>query len=250
MKVKNNILKRTLSLILALSVLLVSLPIMSFMTTAAATDDNRITDPVTWNNWQRVMGSSVGTTANAGGVWTDKSVFKTDDQTLQEYFADVDGLTVDDKDNNFLVALSAMASNKSIIGYSHAVTDTILVLDISNSMRYAQWGESSSDRNDVVQPMIDATNAAITELLKLNKLNRVGVVLYSSASGQRPASRVLMHLGRYTATKTETYNAGTPNDTSDDKTINVYFETDAECWKFGVRDCVVYFLGGANWRDN
>lgn len=34
------------------------------------------------------------------------------------------------------------------------------------------------------------------------------------------------------------------------KRLDLYFETDAECWRFGVRDCTVYFLGEANWRDN
>ena len=31
--------------------------------------------------------------------------------------------------------------------------------------------------------------------------------------------------------------------------LDLYFETDPECWEFGVRDCTVYFLGDANWRD-
>lgn len=30
--------------------------------------------------------------------------------------------------------------------------------------------------------------------------------------------------------------------------LDLYFETDAECWDFGIRDCTVYFLGDANWR--
>ena len=32
------------------------------------------------------------------------------------------------------------------------------------------------------------------------------------------------------------------------KRLDLYFETDPECWQFGVRDCTVYFLGEANWR--
>lgn len=31
--------------------------------------------------------------------------------------------------------------------------------------------------------------------------------------------------------------------------LDLYFETDPECWQFGIRDCTVYFLGDANWRD-
>lgn len=30
--------------------------------------------------------------------------------------------------------------------------------------------------------------------------------------------------------------------------LDLYFETDPECWQFGVRNCTVYFLGGANWK--
>ena len=34
------------------------------------------------------------------------------------------------------------------------------------------------------------------------------------------------------------------------KRIDLYMDTTAECIQFGVRECTVYFLGGANWRDN
>ncbi len=30
--------------------------------------------------------------------------------------------------------------------------------------------------------------------------------------------------------------------------LDLYFDTVAQCWQFGVRDCTVYFLGDANWR--
>lgn len=35
-----------------------------------------------------------------------------------------------------------------------------------------------------------------------------------------------------------------------DKRIDLYMESRAECIQFGVRKCNVYFLGDANWRDN
>lgn len=34
----------------------------------------------------------------------------------------------------------------------------------------------------------------------------------------------------------------------DGKRVDLYMETTAECFQFGVRDCTVYFLGDANWR--
>ena len=30
--------------------------------------------------------------------------------------------------------------------------------------------------------------------------------------------------------------------------LDLYFETDPECFQFGIRNCTVYFLGDANWR--
>lgn len=30
--------------------------------------------------------------------------------------------------------------------------------------------------------------------------------------------------------------------------IDLYFETDPECFQFGIRNCTIYFLGDANWR--
>ncbi len=91
----------------------------------------------------------------------------------------------------------------------------MLVLDISGSMGPGY----GTTYNDAVADMVTAANAAITSLQALNKHNRVGIVLYSSSS------QVLLPLDRYSTTNTETYNNGTPNDSSDDKVINVYLET-------------------------
>ena len=35
-----------------------------------------------------------------------------------------------------------------------------------------------------------------------------------------------------------------------DKRLDLYMPTLEEAFKFGVRNCTVYFLGGANWKDN
>ncbi len=48
------------------------------------------------------------------------------------------------------------------------------------------------------------------------------------------------------------YGIGTAEDCGGSikgKRLDLYFETDPECWQFGIRDCTVYFLGDANWRD-
>lgn len=47
------------------------------------------------------------------------------------------------------------------------------------------------------------------------------------------------------------YGVGTAEDCGSSikgKRLDLYFETDPECWEFGIRDCTVYFLGKANWK--
>ncbi len=208
--------KRFISIVLVISMMLAITPAVFANTRAAQVSPYVLeSDAVTLNGWESFFGANYFDTVNAGGVWTDKSVFT--DASLLGSLVGIDGssVSVSAGQNNFLVALSAMAANKSIVGYSHIPTDTILVLDISGSMGPG----NSSTYNDAVADMVTAANAAITSLQGLNKHNRVGIALYSSSS------QVLLPLDRYTTTNTETYNNGTPNDTSDDKVINVYLTT-------------------------
>ena len=47
------------------------------------------------------------------------------------------------------------------------------------------------------------------------------------------------------------YGVGTAEDCGSSikgKRLDLYFDTDPECWEFGIRDCTVYFLGKANWK--
>ena len=47
------------------------------------------------------------------------------------------------------------------------------------------------------------------------------------------------------------YGIGTAEDCGtgiDGKRLDLYMNTNDECWQFGYRSCTVYFLGGANWR--
>lgn len=158
---------------------------------------SKVADPATVNAWKNYF--PMTNTGNAGGMWTDKSVFTdtaayiaaTDEQENAEAES---GLAMLDS-NNFLVALSAIASAKSIKGYSNIPTDTILVLDVSGSM-----SNSSSDDD-----MVNAANMAIDTLLKLNEHNRIGVVLYSSDSV------TMLPLERYVAGDTYTSTTSTRN---------------------------------------
>ncbi len=183
--------RRLISAILCLALLMSFLP--SFAT-AIDVDaiDNRVVDDVTWDEWKLLFGPDHPSTENAGAVWTDKSVFTPNN--LPKEFTDANGKLTDTGDN-FLVALSAIASNKEIVGYSTIPTDTILVLDVSGSMDSGNPSRASQ--------MVTAANDAIKDLLALNYHNRIGVVLYSgsSSSGSSTYAQgtvLAMPLDRYT----------------------------------------------------
>ncbi len=184
MKNKNTLKKRILSVFLTISIVLSGMTGFSLFASADSAD-TRVVDPSSMDNWKRFYGSDVLSTAMAGGVWSDKSVFKD-----TSAFSPSLGITMQDPDNNFLVALSAIASNKSIVGYSNIPTDTMLVLDLSNSMT-----------TENMTAMISATNNAITKLQNTNYNNRVGVVLYSGNNNRGSSSTntatVVLELNRY-----------------------------------------------------
>ena len=162
MKMKLKLSKRLVSIVLCVALLLTCMPFTVFAADESAEYYNRIVDSNTMNNWQKYFDLNNLDTSNAGGVWTDKSVF-TDASAFPN------SVQMLNEDQNFLTALSALAANKEVVGYSTIPTDTVLVLDLSGSMR----GSESA--------LINATNSAIAELLAVNENNRVGVVLYSAA---------------------------------------------------------------------
>jgi hypothetical protein len=138
-------------------------------------------------------------------VWSDKSVYK-------EASDELPGISLVNKDN-FLVAMSAIASNMTITGHTTAPTDTMLVLDLSASMissyevgtvRNGNQYQTANGRNvELVEAMVDATNAAIHKLMAQNPNNRVGVVLFSGNTATYQAATadtatVVLPLGRYT----------------------------------------------------
>lgn len=156
----------------------------------------KVADAPTVNDWKKFFGPDVRSTANAGLVWTDKSVFT----SVADYTAATDeqegadfGLTLTDP-SNFLVSLSAIASTKSVEGYASLPSDSVLVLDLSASM---------VDGENRVAPMVQAANDAIDKLLSLNANNRVSVIAYSGNSQQGSSgigtATVILPMGRYTA---------------------------------------------------
>ena len=151
----------------------------------ARAEIDRVADLSTMDEWKHHFGEGEYSTEHAGGVWVDKSVF-TDASAFPA------AVSLDDADN-FLVALSAMASNKTIVGYSNIPTDTMLVLDLSGSMM----------NSNSVGDMVSAANDAMKSLYEVNNHNRVGVVLYSGSSSfgasNTSTATVILPLDRYTS---------------------------------------------------
>ncbi|MBQ1961617.1 MAG: hypothetical protein II357_00830, partial [Clostridia bacterium] len=183
--------KRILTLFLSVMMILSALPLMSV---TADTDDTRVVDPETVDKWQALFGNSTNNTLNAGIVLRDKTVYNP-----SKLPADIaKHITMDEnKKDNFLVSLSAIASNKEIKGYSNLPSDTMLVLDLSGSM---------VNQSNAIANMVTAANAAMDELFALNPYNRVGMVLYSgNSASDEPAytssATVLLPIDRYVPIK-------------------------------------------------
>ncbi len=178
--------KKIISLFVCLALLFSSIPMMT-ASAAQASNFERTVDANTMDIWKNYFDLENPDTTNAGGVWTDKSVFS-NANAFSNY-----NITMKDGDKNFLTALSAIAANKQVVGYSTTPTDTVLILDVSGSM----------DGNQ--QNLVTAANNAIISLLGINKNNRIGVVLYSasgsfgSSSYGESVTRILS-IDRYTTT--------------------------------------------------
>lgn len=149
--------------------------------------DIRVSDLSTMDGWKNYFGTEVESTKNAGSVWTDKTVL-----TDSSAFGNTEiGMNSED---DFLVSLSAIASNKSVNGYSNTPTDTMLVLDVSGSMNKGEG------HNGLAEEMVDAANDSIAELLSGNKHSRIGVVLYSGLTSEKSDDDAVLALplDRYT----------------------------------------------------
>ncbi len=178
---KTKMSNRIISVIVTIALVFSMIPLTLFSVTAAETAEAQIvSDPSTIDDWKQYFPIDGDiTTQNAGGVWTDKSVFTSATEIDGKSFS-ING------DNNFLVALSAIGSNMSITGQAAAPTDTVLVLDMSSSM------------SGNVGSLATATNAAIKALYSANPDNRVAIVTYSADAEN--ATKIFLPLDSYTAT--------------------------------------------------
>ena len=213
---KNNLFKKVLSLLICMAMILSYIPGFGVTAKAATGDMNIVSgskkaDPSTLNGWEAYFGESKLDTEFAGAVWTDKSVFRAATDGLP-------GVALTDN-SNFLVALSAIASNISITGHTSAPTDTMLVLDLSGSMvddtyevgtirQGNQYQTANAIDMSLIDAMVEATNDTIDTLMKQNTNNRVGVVLYSGNAASNQAATpgtatVVLPLGRYAGVQGE-----------------------------------------------
>ncbi len=230
MKITHNISRRITSLLLCLAMILAFLPAGMLLSASAATGDNRIVDAHTLDQWMQYFGIQTDNPQNvqisteyAGGVWTDKSVFLPGSLPAQLTNALYNGkpFPITDNGKNLLIALSAIASNKEITGYSTIPTDTVLVLDLSSSMRNAD-----DNRGSAIDELVTAANKAITDLLNLNKNNRIAVIIYAgnankSFSNADGLTQVVLPLDSYTTNKAGTYLVSQPVGNSADQAIEV-----------------------------
>lgn len=228
---------RFLALILCIVMVAGLIPVSSIAADPSQTiGSDRIADPSTMNVWQDYFGPDINNTAYAGGVWMDKSVFKdTDAFSNVTTLPDGSAGQVTMGDDTFLIALSAIASNKEIYGYSTIPTDTMLVLDVTGSMlnqtaigyRGNSWIYNKN--TELIDAMVETTNDAITRLMELNKHNRVGVVLYSgnaqTGNSARSTAQILLPLGRYSGVSGEYLEMKTTQ-----KTERIYVEGNRNNW--------------------
>ena len=233
-RMRNDLLKRALSVLLSSVLVLSCLPAGHVKAATVQQPLNIIAgskkaDPHSII-WEDFFGPDVMHTEFAGAVWTDKSVFTEETNKLP-------GVALDNK-NNFLVALSALASNVSITGHTSSPTDTMLVLDLSGSMvdgtyevGYVRSGNNYNQAFGIdmslMEAMVKATNDTIDALMKQNSNNRVGVVLYSGNTdtdyAATPGSAtVVLPLNRYEGVNGEYLNLDATYTTSALYTYNYY----------------------------
>ena len=197
---KKKYIKKALALFLAVVITLSAMPFIT--ASAASAFDGLVVDAPTIKEWKDYLGTAADgsiSTEHSGFIWSDKSVFIDGGAygTFESYFPGLGTKLAVGKNSfgksNFLVGLSTIGSTTEITGYSVTPTDTMLVLDVSNSM----------DQSRSIPSLISAANDAIESLLELNLHNRVGVVLFSGNSNfgasQTSTGKVILPLGRYKA---------------------------------------------------
>ena len=145
-------LKRLIAALLVLAMVAMSIPLF-MMPSKASSAYRRVADASTMDDWKDYFGKDVLSTLNAGGVWTDKSVL-TDASAF-----DGTGVSMSQNGDSFLVALSAIASNK-ILGVAEGPNDVTFVEDDENLSGYIAFTDRIGDYmsvTDIKGILIDNT---------------------------------------------------------------------------------------------
>ncbi len=170
MKVRTYTLpQRLIAMVLTLVLLLPFLPALDLGVSAAGLQTGSVVaDANTMDEWKNAfLPGGLPSTDYAGAIWTDKTVLTSAGLSQSS----LNGKVNLSNANNFMVALSALATNSVVVGQGSVPTDTVFVLDISGSMN-----------DTALTGMVNATNNAIRMLMTENSANRVGVVLYAAGA--------------------------------------------------------------------
>ena len=144
---------------------------------ASAGEVGKLVDPDTSGRWEELFGSGSGSysTAQAGRIWADKSVYATADE------ARAAGLPVklDVPDHGFFVGLSALSSAASVRQEGGPAHDVVFVVSTNRLLTDMTYGGRPQGAY-----LADALNSAIARLMAENDgdgaTTRVGVIGYDS----------------------------------------------------------------------
>ena len=143
---------------------------------ATADGSTTISDPNTLNAWERTQAYNNATT---GRIWADKTVVKDKiDLPSQVSIA----VPKDDKDADFLVALSALSSYASTTTTNTQALDIVMVLDASDSMDDTMSGGTKrmAALKNAVNAFIDSAAAQNAKITDKEKEIQLSIVKFAS----------------------------------------------------------------------
>lgn len=177
-----NKLKRIISAILSVTIILAALPLITAVAVTSPSVDF-VADPSTAMSYKDMLGTSADGNRYAGRVWVDKSVFTDASVKLDK---DINGADITvTNDSDFMVVYSALGSSTSVTTEksSAAKLDVVLVLDNSSSMA----------ENNKMPNVIKEANNLLSELVSSNVDARIGIVAYKGTA------QTVVDLGKYSS---------------------------------------------------
>ena len=187
---------------------------------ATADGSTTISDPNTLNAWERTQAYNNATT---GRIWADKTVEK-DKIVLPSQ--DSIAVPKDDKDADFLVALSALSSYASTTTTNTQALDIVMVLDASGGMKNSMSKSDNTKRMDAlknaVNTFIDSAAAQNAKITGADKKINLSIVKFAGESKKDVGN--------------DTYLFGTWNYSQIVKELTVCENNDAAALKNAVND--------------